>query len=288
MKMNRLQRKCFIASASIHGLLAVIILVGPGFMSSTRPVENLPILDFVPDVLVDKALMGGGNPNAKPPPPAPVAQPVQPTAPPVTPPQPKAQPKQRDPEPVEPVKNQTDSLEESPPKKRTPQISTTLKTRQTATKTPSKSTDESRSQERQTQEQQKRLASALTSAAHSLKPGTATDASITDVSRGPGGGGPVYASYLAWIQSVYMNAWVPPDDASVDAAGAYASITIERDGTIRSATLVGVSGDRAIDASVRRTLERVTTIGKSFPEGVKENERTYKLKFDLSLKRGTA
>jgi outer membrane biosynthesis protein TonB len=81
---------------------------------------------------------------------------------------------------------------------------------------------------------------------------------------------------------------VPPDDASVDAAVAYASITIERDGTIRSATLVGVSGDRAIDASVRRTLERVTTIGKSFPEGVKENERTYKLKFDLSLKRGTA
>jgi len=69
---------------------------------------------------------------------------------------------------------------------------------------------------------------------------------------------------------------------------AYASITIERDGTIRSATLVGRSGDSAIDASVRRTLERVTTIGKSFPEGVKENERTYKLKFDLSAKRGTA
>jgi outer membrane biosynthesis protein TonB len=286
--MNRLQKKCFIASASIHGLLAVIVLVGPGFMSATKPVENLPILDFVPDVLVDKALMGGGNPNAKPPPPAPQVQPVQQTVAPVTPPEPKQQPKQRDPEPIEPVKNQTESLDESPPKKRTLQIPTTIKDRAKPTKTASKATDESRNQDRQAQEQQQRFASALTTAARSLKPGAATDASITDVSRGPGGGGPVYASYLAWIQSVYMNAWVPPDDASVDAAVAYASITIERDGTIRSATLVGRSGDSAIDASVRRTLERVTTIGKSFPEGVKENERTYKLKFDLSAKRGTA
>ncbi len=114
--MNRLQKKCFIASASIHGLLAVVLVVGPGFMSSTKPVENLPIIDFVPDVLVDQALMGGGNPNAKPPPPAPPAQPVQQTAP---PPEPKPQPKQRDPEPVEPVKNQPESFEESAPKKRT-------------------------------------------------------------------------------------------------------------------------------------------------------------------------
>lgn len=284
--MNRLQKKCFIASASIHGLLAVIILVGPGFMSSTKPVEDLPPLDCVPDILVDQALVGGGNPNAKPPPPAPPVQPVQQTAPPVEPKQ--LPPKAHDPEPVEPIKKQTESFEESPPKKHTVQIPTTLKTRPKTTKETSKSSDETHAQERQAAEQRQRLAGAFASAATGVKPGAASDLSITDVSRGPGGGGPVYASYLAWIQSVYMNAWVPPDDASVDAAVAYASIIIERDGTIRSATLVGRSGDSAIDASVRRTLERVSTIGKSFPEGVKENERTYKLKFDLSAKRGTA
>lgn len=285
--MNRLQKKCFIASASIHGLLVVIVFVGPGFMTSnTKSLDDLPFIECPPDVLVDRALYGGGNPNAKPPPPvAPMAQPVQQTAP---PPQPKPQPKQRDPDPVEPVKNQAESFEENTPKKRTLEIPTTLKDRAKSTKTAKKPSDENRNQERQAQEQRQLVASALNSAAHSLKPGAATDASITDISRGPGGGGPVYASYLAWIQSVYMNAWVPPDDSSVAAAVAYASITIERDGTIRSAELVGGSGDSAIDASVRRTLQRVTTIGKSFPEGVKENERTYKLKFDLSAKRGTA
>jgi outer membrane biosynthesis protein TonB len=286
--MNRLQKKCFIVSAAIHGLLAVIIVVGPGFMSSTKPVEDLPPLDVVPDILVDRALVGGGNPNAKPPPPAPLVQPVQQTAAPVTPPEPKPQPKQRDPDPVEPAKNPTESLEESTPKQHTVQIPTTLKTRPKTTKETSKSSEETKAQERQAAEQRQRLAGAFATAANSVRQGTASATSIEDVSRGPGGGGPVYASYLAWIQSVYMNAWVPPDDASVDSAIAYASVTIERDGTIRSATLVGRSGDSAIDASVRRTLERVTTIGKSFPEGVKENERTYRLKFDLSVKRGTA
>ena len=100
--MNRLQKKCFVASASIHGLLVVIVLVGPGFMSSnTKSLDDLPFIECPPDVLVDRALYGGGNPNAKPPPPvAPPAQPVRQTAP---PPEPKAQPKQRDPEPVEPA-----------------------------------------------------------------------------------------------------------------------------------------------------------------------------------------
>jgi hypothetical protein len=284
--MNRLQRKCFIASASIHGLLVVIVLVGPGFMSSTKTVEDLPIIDCPPDFLIDQALYSGGNPNAKPPPPAPPTQTAQQTAP---PPEPKPQPKQRDPDAVvEPVKNQTESFEESPPKKHTPQIPTSIKTRPQPTKTASKSNDEARIQDRQAEEQRKRLAGAFASAANSVKQGTASATSIEDVSRGPGGGGPVYASYLAWIQSVYMNAWVPPDDVSVDSGVAYASITIARDGTIIAASLVDGSRNSGIDASVRRTLTRVTTIGRSFPEGVKENERTYKLKFDLSVKRGTA
>jgi hypothetical protein len=152
----------------------------------------------------------------------------------------------------------------------------------------SKSNDETRAQERQAEEQRKKLAGAFASAANSVKQGTASATSIEDVSRGPGGGGPVYASYLAWIQSVYMNAWVPPDDVSVDSGVAYASITIARDGTIISAALVGRSGNSEIDSSVRRTLDRVGTIGRSFPQGVKENERTYKLRFDISVKRGMA
>lgn len=284
--MNRLQKKCFIASASIHGLLAVIVLVGPGFMSSdTKTVDNLPFIDCPPDVVIDRALYGGGNPNAKPPPAAPPAPPAHETAPPQ---ETKPAPKPRDPEPVEPVKHPTESLEESTPKKHTVQIPTTLKTRPKNTKETSKSSDETRAQERQAAEQRQRLAGAFATAANSVKQGTASATSVEDVSRGPGGGGPVYASYLAWIQSVYMNAWVPPDDASVDSGVAYAKITIARDGTIISATLERGSGNSELDGSVKRTLTRVPTIGRSFPEGVKENERTYNLRFDISVKRGTA
>src|SRR5262245_57425229 len=108
--MNRLQKKCFIASASIHGLLVVIILVGPGFMSATKPVGDLPVLDFVhiPDVLVEANVVGGGSPKAKPPTTTPPAPQVQQASP---PPEPKPQPKVRDPEPVEPAKTQPESFE---------------------------------------------------------------------------------------------------------------------------------------------------------------------------------
>jgi hypothetical protein len=43
-----------------------------------------------------------------------------------------------------------------------------------------------------------------------------------------------------------------------------------------------------VDASVQRSLDRVTTIGRPFPEGSKDQQRTYILKFDLRAKRGLA
>src|SRR5262249_55672353 len=99
--MDRLQKKCFIASAGIHLLLALIRIIGPAFISTKNKPDDSPILDFVPVKTVDALISGGGNPNAKPPPPAPTPQPQ----PPVPPPAPQAEPeKVREPEPKVPPK----------------------------------------------------------------------------------------------------------------------------------------------------------------------------------------
>src|SRR5262245_22806196 len=104
--MNRLQKKCFIASASLHGLLVLILLVGPAFLASKSKLNDMPVLDVIPSRLVDEAFSGGGNPKAPPPPPAPSVPPVpQPQQTVVTRPPPE---KQRQPDPPQ-LKPKTDS-----------------------------------------------------------------------------------------------------------------------------------------------------------------------------------
>ena len=95
--MNRLQKKCFVASAGVHALLLVILLVGPAFLTSKSKLDNSPILDVIPGKLIDAAFSGGGNPNGRPPPPAPPEPPqraVTPPAPAPEPDPPKDEPKE--------------------------------------------------------------------------------------------------------------------------------------------------------------------------------------------------
>ena len=47
--MNRMQQKCFVASAGFHLLLVLILLVGPAFLSSKSKSDNSPILDVIPN-----------------------------------------------------------------------------------------------------------------------------------------------------------------------------------------------------------------------------------------------
>src|SRR5262249_21448705 len=114
--MNRLQKKCFIASAGAHLLLALILFIGPGFLPTPSKSDDLAILNFVPLKTVDELVApGGGNPNAKQQAAPPVQQPnPQPAA---TPPAPTPQPapeKVREPDPpkdVEPAKRQDESVD---------------------------------------------------------------------------------------------------------------------------------------------------------------------------------
>jgi len=101
---------------------------------------------------------------------------------------------------------------------------------------------------------------------------------------GPRGSGPAYANYAAWVKTVYENAWVAPEDAANDNAIAKVSVTIAKDGKVVSSHITRPSGDSHVDGSVQRTLDRVTFVAP-FPDGVKENQRTYIINFNLKTKR---
>jgi TonB family protein len=96
--------------------------------------------------------------------------------------------------------------------------------------------------------------------------------------------GEAYASYRDAIASIYYEAWTPPGNADNDEANTKVSVTIANDGTVISARIVTPSGDTHVDASIQRTLERVTFIAP-FPKGAVEKERTYTINFNLKAKR---
>jgi outer membrane biosynthesis protein TonB len=280
--MNRLHKKCFIASAGTHLLLALILLVGPAFLSDKSKVDEIQPLNFIPENLVLGPVSGGGNPRAAtrpPPPPAPST--------PISPPEQRQQ-RTDPPKAVETKQNKADpeSLEIKEHKPRLPAVSTKVVSRNSDK--PKKQAPISKADTREREFTDSRLrAEAFNRAARSLG-NNASSATIIDQDFGPGGGGPTYASYASWVQTVYLGAWVPPDSTDSTAAIARASITIASDGSVVSYRLIGKSGDRDVDETVQRTLERVTTMGRPFPEGMKEKQHTYILRFDLKAKQGLA
>src|ERR1700691_2477182 len=79
--MNRLQKKCLVATAGFHLLLLVILLVGPAFFAPKPKADDSQVLDVIPANLIDAAFSSGVK-NATPPAPTPIATPPpQPTPP---------------------------------------------------------------------------------------------------------------------------------------------------------------------------------------------------------------
>src|SRR5690349_20451081 len=98
--MNRLQKKCLLASGMMHGVLFLVLIIGSAFIM-TRPKEELAPFEMfrVPRdfKVVDEMMVGGGNPEA-----AAKAQPVvQPAPAPtqISPPRPESPKPEKSPEP---------------------------------------------------------------------------------------------------------------------------------------------------------------------------------------------
>ena len=280
--MNRLQKKCLIATAGSHLLLLLVLLVGPGFFTSKPRPDDVPLLDVIPATLID-AVFSSGVKNVQPPAPAP---PVV-TPPPAVPPPPKPEPPKPVEKPVEPVKPPEKlSPEElrpvdNPPKPKLHEIKPDL-TNKVVRKVPLVSPDNTEAEN--AAKEQKRLraerARAVALAAQVIK---AHSSSSTEIEM-PGNSTASYANYASAVKSKYEAAWMPPDDTSSDDANVKVSVTIGRDGTVISSRILDRSGDSKVDASIQRTLDRVTFVAP-FPDGAKETERTFIINFNLKAKR---
>lgn len=258
-------------------LLAVILLVGPAFLSSKNKFEDMATLDFVPSRLIDEAFAGGGNPHATPPPPAPAAPPAA-----------RSQPeKVREPVPprdvIKPKLVEADSLEPTMDQHKIhrPEVSTKLVTKKSAANTALKQPSEADTLARQLADQRRRAADLIGNAASNLREDVSPSTSIEE----PGtGGGEAYANYGQVVKSIYEHAWLPPDDAANEEAITKVTVTIASQGTVMSSHILRGSGDGGVDSSVQRTLSRVTYIAP-FPEGSKDKQRTYIINFNLKAKR---
>ncbi|HVU26888.1 MAG TPA: TonB family protein [Verrucomicrobiae bacterium] len=271
--MNRLQKKCVLATAGIHLLLLVILFVGPAFFSEREKTDDLQVLDVIPANLID-AQFNSGVKNAQPPAPTPVVATPKPTP---TPPAPKpvVQPapapsptlvekveKFFKPEPAKPETKPTPKTITEQPHKI--QVNTQLVTR---TVPKNSATDSKRADA---------IKKAIKSLKQNFSPSTTIDLH--------GDSSAAYASYASAVKSIYEQAWQPPTETASDDANVKVRVTIANDGTVVNAQIIVPSGDASVDASVQQTLERVTFIGK-FPEGAKEKERTYTINFNLKAKR---
>jgi TonB family protein len=271
--MNRLQKKCVIATAGFHLLLLLLLVFGSAFFSSRAKPDDTQLLDVIPANLIDAAFNSGVR-NAQPPPPTPVVTPPVPApippTPVVTPPAP---PKVVTPDPIKQTEKAL-TPEPKPVEKTKIQINTQLVTRPTPKNSPKASPRDD------SQEKARALALAARNAARALK-NNFTPAMTIDM---PGNSSAAYANYASVVKSVYEQAWVPPDNAQNDDANVKVTVTIASDGTVISARVLTPSGDAGVDASVQHTLDRVTFIA-AFPEGATEKERTYTINFNLKAKR---
>ena len=293
--MNRLQKKCLIATAGFHLLLLLILIVGPGFFRETPKPDDTPLLDVIPGTAIDKALTSGVK-SAQPPPPAP---PVITPPPPIIHPQPQVQPQPTPPPPapapVTPAPSLVEKMENffkpepvTPAPDDTPkpvehkekhehEIKVNMDTvnRTTLEKSQVHKTSDD-SQRRAEQERAREIQSAVRNLEKNFTPSTKVEM--------PGTSSVSYASYASIIKTIYTRAWTPPDNAANDEANIKVSITVSNDGTVESAHIVDPSGDSGVDESVQRTLDRVTFIAP-FPDGSTEKEKTFIINFNLKAKR---
>jgi TonB family protein len=282
--MNRLHKKCAIASTGLHLLLILVLFVGPGFLAPKTKAPDMPLLNFVPFETVDDLVSGGGNPNAHSPPAQPNARPeaVEPAPPPPAP-EAKPEPKVKEPDPEPEVKNTEAAMEPAPaPKKKKPEISLKPVVRNTG-ESKKKAADQPASrQEKEYADYRNRLSRALGSTAGGI-PGSISKGAEPGLP-GPGGGGVPYANFLQAVKTVYTRAWELPEGVTDDDATVETEIRIARDGDVISAKITRRSGNSAVDESVRATLQRVR-YAAPLPKTAKEDERTVTISFNVRAKK---
>ena len=304
--MNRVQKKCLIASTGLHGLLLLVVLFGSAFFTAKDKVEKSPPVEFITldAKLIDGLTSGGGNPKVKPVPPAPPSPAVVKTEAVSPPPKPQAEPvkpvklepvppKRSKPEPVkEPVIKDHQGFEpiiKKEKKKNEIKVDTTkvivrndtdAKSRAEAAKKKAQHEKEAReyanAQHQARLDREAQFKGALTNLKNNLTTGTDIEPF--------GPGGEAFVDYSQFVKNKYDEAWIAPGEGADDSATVQVKVTIARAGQVISAEIVKRSGSAMMDNSIDRVLKRVRFVAP-FPEGAKDAERTFVINFNLKAKR---
>ncbi|HYE33610.1 MAG TPA: energy transducer TonB [Methylomirabilota bacterium] len=319
--MNKTQKRCFLFSTALHAGLLGSLVIGSAFMKE-KPKEQPIIMHAVDPRIVEGILSrDAGNPNVTqlrlpPPSPQPVQQPQQKVEPEPQPEPPKPTPavqKQPEPEP-EPAKPEPKKQEPAPepakieppkvtsqdgppeprpvkPKKPAIQVNTSKTTKRTATDTKA---EQERQRERDRERERAAAAAdakARADAVNNFK--TAFQSTISTINSQaaqgtkievPGLGGEAYATYSSAVYNRFYQAWITSGVEASDDAVTQVEIVVARDGTLKSKRIKKRSGVPALDKSVQNALDRVQDL-PPFPEGAKDSERSFILKFNLKAKR---
>jgi periplasmic protein TonB len=306
--MTRLQKKCFLVSVGLHGLL-LLVLVGTSAFRSRPSTKDIPILTMIPANILDQAGAGGGSPETAVAPPS-APQPLPPASPVVPTPQPvapqhateavehvKPQPVERQPEPQpEPQPKPQPEPETKPEPEKEATTKPAHKTHEVrpsfalVNSTPSKTktkTSEPVVSDSSSSPAARRLQRQIAQSLDALASGVKTSGASGTVVDMPGqGGGEAFAGYETVVYNVYYHAWITPDSVADKQAATDVKIVVARDGAILSAEIVNKSGERALDKSVDRVLRAVTKL-PPFPAAARDEQRSFVIRFNLESKEGS-
>jgi TonB family protein len=278
--MNRLQKKCLITSAGFHGLLLLILIFGAALMPGENAAPANRITFFDVSKITDGPTHGGSSgPQAALPPPAPMTPALPPLPAPVSP------PSQPQPQPA-PVRRATPVLPDAPSftpvKPKTTAQDDFTPVEHPPVKQVASNNQSSDAKARAQADNQRRMANQISRDINRLRGALSKDTAV-EMSSGADGGEPA-ANYRDIVASMYTAAWNPPASLNDESATVVVSVTIARDGHVISHEILKPSGNADMDKSIGNTLENVSFIAP-FPEGSKDEERTYSIKFNLSAKR---
>ncbi len=309
--MSRLEKKCVIGSAALHGLLLVVFLFGSAFLSSDRKAPTMPPVITIIAQPTDKAVSTGGsrtgNPEPPPPPPEPQpAQPIQPV-PPTPQPEPPKPVKQPEPEPAKPkdtaktTPEKSDFAPKKDNKKTTPDkknlasenskpsrhISTNLVKR-----TPNNqfaAAQQRASAERARQDAQaeaNRRHQALVGQIGGIVNGVGKSLGKSTVVEPLGDGGAAFANWGGLVGEIYKRAVYASHPQSDGDAVAVIRVVVQRDGTVKDADWKSRTGNTALDKAVDRAMRVVREV-PPFPADSKDAERSFNINIGFEAKRVT-
>lgn len=277
---QRLQRRCLITSAVVHGVLLLLLVLTPGFREARRDLLDAgPPLELLPGALIDQALADRPA-SALPPEPAPPQDTPQPQ---VREPEPEPEPPPPRPRPREtprPEVQRPPPVEVEPePGRVAPKIDWNKAkplspTRSPRTPRPSPAERPS-SPNREFNRSLARATAALERSANS-------DTVNLRIGGGQGSG----SANLLYVRNAYNLAWVSPQDVSDDRATVEVEVVIKRDGTVVRSRVVRKSGIAALDRSVESALNKVDRIIPFEPYSDPDiRQVTFTIGFNLQSKR---